>query len=304
LTVLYSKKNIIDEFVQNAPIILDGAWGTQLQSYGLKSGECPDSWNITYPERVGDLAAQYIKAGSEIILTNTFRSNRSALQSYGLEHKIKEINQRGVQIAREASKGKAKIFASIGPCEKLFMESNYDSKELYEIYSEQINILANENIDGIVIETMMNLKEASSALRAVKDTNLPVVVSFTFNSGKDSDLTVSGETLELIAKELTLLGADVIGANCGAGIEHYISIVKRLQASSHLPLWIKPSAGIPKVVQKKLIYPTTIQIFTEYAYIISQMGVSFIGGCCGTTPEYIKSLSKKLKQKHKKTNRI
>ncbi len=290
--------NIINEIIQNAPIILDGAWGTQLRSYGLKSGECPDSWNITYPERVGDLVAKYIKAGSEIILTNTFRSNRSALQSYGLEYKIKEINKNGVKIAKEASKGKTKIFASIGPCEKLFMESIYDPAELYEIYSEQINVLANESIDGIVIETMINRKEAASALRAVKTTNLPVVVSFTFNSGKNTELTISGETPEQIAKELTLLGADVIGANCGIGIEHYISIVKRLQANSHLPIWIKPSAGIPKVIHKKLIYPTTIQIFLEYAYILSKLKVSFIGGCCGTTPEYIKSIAKKLKPKH------
>ncbi|MBI4811646.1 MAG: homocysteine S-methyltransferase family protein [Ignavibacteriales bacterium] len=288
---------IIKDLISEAPVITDGAWGTQLQLCGLRPGECPDSWNLKYPDRVRDVASAYINAGSQIILTNTFRSNRLALQSYGLEKKIKEINLKGVRISREVSKGRSKVFASVGPCAKLFMQNIYEPEELFDVYNEQIEILAEAGADSILLETMTNLAEVKIALRASKKTNLPVVVSISFDSGRDADLTIAGESPELIAKELTLEGADVIGANCGAGIEHYISIVKRLRACTDLPLWIKPSAGIPKVVQNKIVYSTPVKIFLEYAVALSRLHVSFIGGCCGTTPEYIQAIHHSMKKK-------
>lgn len=287
-------KKIIEELLKAGTVITDGSWGTQLQEKGLGLNECPDSWNITHPDKVEEVARSYVEAGSRVILTNTFRSNRIALEGFGLEEKVKEINSAGVAISKKAAGDKAFVFASIGPSGKMLMTGDVTEEHLYEVFKEQADAIKDAGADGIVIETMSDLEEAKTALRAVRETGLPVVVSMVFDSGKSKEYTMMGQSPEEAAKVLASEGADVIGANCGQGIEGFTNICKRLKASTNLPLWIKPNAGLPEFIENKAVYLTSADEFVEYIPELLDSGADFIGGCCGTNPGFIKEISKTI----------
>ena len=289
--------DILKNILADGLVITDGAWGTRFQEFGLKSGECQDEWNVSHPKIVEKISRSYIEAGSKIILTNTFRSNRFSLQSYGLANKCREINQTGAKISINSAKGHAYVFGSMGPSGKLFSAQFIGEQELFDIFSEQALYLKYAGVDAIMIESMPDLMEAITALNAAKSTGLPVGVSMVFDAGREKDLTMMGNTPEQAARELTAAGAHIIGANCGIGIEGYIPILKRLRASTDKPIWIKPSAGVTNLVRGNIVYSTTPHNFTEYAKVLTTLGVNFIGGCCGTTQEYIKLLTKLLKPK-------
>ena len=286
---------IIEELLKSGKVITDGSWGTQLQEKGLGINECPDSWNITHPEKVEEVAKSYVEAGSKVILTNTFRSNRIALDGFGLGDEVKEINKAGVEISKRAAGGKAYVFASVGPSGKILMTGDITGDQLYECFREQVNALKDAGADGIVIETISDLEEAKIALRAAKETGLPVIVSMAFDSGKDRAYTFMGHSPEETAKVLTNEGADVIGANCGQGIEGFTNICKRLRASTSLPIWIKPNAGLPEIKNGKAFYSTTAEKFAEYIPELLNSGADFIGGCCGTDPGFIKAIAGRIK---------
>ncbi len=289
-------KKIIKELLGPGTVITDGSWGTQLQEKGLGLNECPDSWNLTHPDKVGEVARSYVEAGSRVILTNTFRSNRIALEDFGLEEKVKEINQAGVEISKQAAGDEAYVFASIGPSGKLLMTGDVTEEQLYEVFKEQADAIKDAGSDGIVIETMSDLAEAKAALRAAKETGLPIVVSMVFDSGKNKEYTMMGQSPEQIASELTVEGADVLGANCGQGIDGFTNICKRLKVSTKLPIWIKPNAGLPEVHDSKAIYETSAKEFAEYIPDLLDSGADFVGGCCGTSPDFIKEISKLIKK--------
>ncbi|MBP1657500.1 MAG: 5-methyltetrahydrofolate--homocysteine methyltransferase [Bacteroidetes bacterium] len=281
--------------LRSTPVLTDGAWGTQLQALGLRAGECPDAWNLTHPEQVRQVARLYVDAGSAVILTNTFRSNRIALEGFGLADKVVDINTSGVRISREAAAGRALIFASIGPTGKMLMTEEVTPDEMLAAFTEQAAALASAGADALVIETMSDLEEAKLAVQAARTTGLPVVASMVFDSGKDKDRTMMGSTPEQVAEELAAAGADVIGANCGLGMEGYIPIARRLRAATHLPIWIKPNAGLPEMVEGKVTYRTTPEEFARQAAALRDAGVAFVGGCCGTSPQFVHALSTMLR---------
>ncbi len=287
---------VIRELLSSGTVITDGSWGTQLQEKGLGLNECPDSWNLTHPGQVEEIARSYVEAGSKVILTNTFRSNRIALEGFGLDDKVREINTAGVAISKKAAGNKAYIFASIGPSGKLLMTGDVTEEQLYEIFKEQADAIKDAGADGIVIETMSDLAEAKTALKAAKETGLPVVVSMVFDSGRNKEHTMMGQSPEEIALELTKEGADVIGANCGQGIEGFTNICKRLKVSTNLPIWIKPNAGLPEMHDGKAVYQTSAGEFAEYIPDLLDSGADFIGGCCGTNPDFIKEISKTIEK--------
>ena len=288
-------KKIIEELIASGTVITDGSWGTQLQEKGLGLNECPDSWNLTHPDKVEEVARSYVEAGSRVILTNTFRSNRIALEGFGLEDKVDEINKAGVGISRRATGSKAYVFASIGPSGKMIMTGDVTDEQLYEVFKEQVEAIEDAGADGIVIETMSDLAEARAALKAAKETGLPVVVSMVFDSGKNKEFTMMGNSPEEIAQVLTDEGADVIGANCGQGIEGFTNICKRLKVSTSLPIWIKPNAGLPELIEGRAVYQTSAPEFAEYIPELLDSGADFVGGCCGTSPGFIKEISKTIK---------
>ncbi len=257
-------KKIIEKLLGSGTIVTDGSWGTQLQEKGLGLNECPDSWNLTHPVLVEEVARSYVEAGSRVILTNTFRSNRIALEGFGLEDKVRELNIAGVEISKRAAGNSAYVFASMGPCGRMLMTGDVTEEQLWEVFKEQADAVKEAGADGIVIETMSDLAEAKIALRAARESGLPVVVSMVFDSGRNKEYTMMGQSPENIALELADEGADVIGANCGQGIEGFTNICKRLKVSTNLPIWIKPNAGLPELRDNKPFYETSAKEFAEY----------------------------------------
>jgi len=280
----------LQEIVALRPVITDGAWGTQLQAKGLSQGACPDQLNLTKPEWVEQVARSYIDAGSNIILTNTFGANSIILEKYGLREKTFDINRAGASISKAAAAAKAFVFGSIGPSGKMLLMGEVTEDALKDAFSEQAAGLAEGGADAIIVETMSDLEEAKIALASAKATGLPVFVSMVFDSGKDKDRTLMGTTIEDAASVLEEAGADGIGANCGSGIESYIPVAKRLRAATNLPVWIKPNAGLPEIIDGNIVYTITPAAFASHAKTIIDAGVDFIGGCCGTAPDFIKSL--------------
>jgi methionine synthase I (cobalamin-dependent) len=290
-------KPFLEELLRDHPIITDGAWGTQIQNLGLQAGACPDAWNLENPEAIEKIARSYVEAGSRIILTNTFGASRSMLDRHGLADKAAAINRAGAEISCRAAMEKAYVFGSVGPTGKMLFTGEIGETELSEAFEEQAMALAEGGVHGIVIETMSELDEAKLALRAARKTGLPVVVSMVYDSGQEYDRTMMGTTPEEAAQQLKNEGADVIGANCGMGIEFILTVCKRLRAVTDLPVWIKPNAGLPEYVNGKVIYNITPAQFATYARKVRDAGANFIGGCCGTSPDFIRELKISLGKK-------
>ncbi len=288
--------SFIQELVATGPVLTDGAWGTQLQARGLAVGEFPDAWNLTHPERVAEVARAYVQAGSQVILTNTFGANRIRLREQALEGSLEEINTRGVRLSKKAADGQARVFASVGPSGKLLLSGEVTAEELRAAFAEQARALAEAGADALVVETMADLEEAKLAVSAARETGLPVIACMVFDSGKDKDRTMMGNTPEQAAKALTEAGADVIGANCGQGIAGFIPICRRLRAATDRPLWMKANAGLPTMVAGRAQYSTQPEEFAGFVPELVRAGAGFVGGCCGTSPEFIAAVHRTLKR--------
>jgi 5-methyltetrahydrofolate--homocysteine methyltransferase len=286
----------IADLLAAGPVTTDGAWGTELQARGLGLGEFPDLWNLTRPERVLEVARAYVEAGSQVILTNTFGANRIRLGENGAADKMEEVNVRGVEISRQAAGQRARVFASIGPTGKLLMSGEVTAEELRSAFAEQARALAKGGADALVVETMSDLEEATLAVSAAKETGLPVVVCMVFDSGKDKDRTMMGTTPEQAAQALSSAGADVIGANCGQGITGFFPICRRMRTATTLPIWMKPNAGLPTVVDGRAVYSAKPEEFAGYMPELLKLGASFVGGCCGTSPAFLAAVSKTVRK--------
>jgi len=286
---------LIQQLLAKGPVLTDGAWGTQLQARGLAPGEVPDLWNLTHPEKVAEVARAYVEACSQVILTNTFGGNRFHLAEAGAADKVKDINEAGARISREVAGSRAFVFASIGPSGKMLMAGDVTEDGLRAAFAEQAEALARGGVNALVVETMSDLAEAKIAIAAAKTTGLPVVGSMVFDSGKDKDRTMMGATPEQAAACLVEAGADVVGSNCGQGIAGFVKICARLKAAAAgRPIWIKANAGLPQMKDGKASYNTTPQQFADYAPALLEAGAGFIGGCCGTAPDFIRALRLKL----------
>ncbi|MGA2660083.1 MAG: homocysteine S-methyltransferase family protein [Verrucomicrobiota bacterium] len=285
---------LIQQLLAQGPVITDGAWGTELQARGLSLGEFPDAWNLTHPERVAEVARAYVEAGSQIILTNTFGANRIRLGDHAAAGNVPEINRRGVEISRAAAAGRARVFASIGPTGKLLMSGDVTRDALRDAFAEQASALAEAGADGLVVETMSDLDEAVLAIEAARQTGLPVVACMVFDSGKDKDRTMMGTTPEQAAKTLTQAGAEVIGANCGQGIAGFVALARRLRAATGCPLWLKPNAGLPIMVDGRAQYNAAPEEFAGYVPQLVELGAAFVGGCCGTRPDFVTAIRRQL----------
>lgn len=285
---------LIRRLLAEGTIITDGAWGTELMKRGLKKGECPEFWNIEHPEKVEDIPRQYIAAGSRIVLTNTFGANRFILEKHKLADKVREINDAGVKISKKAAGDKACVFASMGPSGKMIIMKQVSADELEDAFTVQAQAIADAGADAIVVETMMDIAEARAAILAAKKTGLPVVACMVFDAGKEKDRTMMGSTPEEVVQKLTAAGADVIGSNCGKGIEGFIPICRRMRAATDLPLWMKANAGMPKVIKGETVYDTTPDQFARFVPELIAAGANFIGGCCGTNPDFIAAIKEKM----------
>jgi 5-methyltetrahydrofolate--homocysteine methyltransferase len=293
--VSLAMQSLIQTMLADAPVITDGAWGTQLQARGLPIGGCPDQWNLSHAGLVEQVPRDYMEAGSQIVLTNTFRANRIALADYALADQAEAICRAGAEISRRAAGDRARVFASMGPSGKMLMAGDVSREQLLEAFREQAQALAAGGADGLVVETMAELDEAVLAIQAAKETGLPVVGCMVFDSGAALDRTMMGVTPEQAAEFLTQAGVDVVGANCGQGIEGYVGICSRLRSATHLPIWIKANAGLPEMVADQVVYKTTAAEFAKYGPALVAAGASFVGGCCGTSPDFIRALCREIR---------
>lgn len=270
------------------PVLTGGAWGTLLQARGLDFGGCPDACNIAYPNVISEIANEYARAGSVIVLTNTFQANRVALMRHNLAEHIGEINRTGVAMARRGVNNCAFIVASVGPIGSKPGERS--EAELEDIYFEQASALEEGQPYGFVVETMVSAAELRAALSAVHNFGRLVVASIAIGIGKTPDRLLSGEPLEEAIRIAEEGGADVVGLNCmeASVIQSYLP---RLRAATTLPLWLKPNLGYPHLYEGKAVYHMTPDEFTESVMPLISGGAAFIGGCCGTTPAHLQTLA-------------
>ena len=273
-------------------LISDGAWGTELAKLGLQPGDAPELLNLNNPQIVTTVARSYVDAGADIILSNTFGASPFKLSKVNLADKTAELNRLGVALSRQAAGNNALVFASIGPTGE-FMEPLGDKTEdeFISCFAMQATACAEGGADAILIETMTDLAEAKAALKAVRQaTTLPVVVSFTFDKGPKGFATMMGVTPATMATELSKAGADIIGSNCGAGIDNMIIITKELRAHTQLPLWIKANAGLPQLIKGKTVFMETPAQTAARIPELIDAGANIAGGCCGTTPAHISAI--------------
>ncbi|WP_297629753.1 homocysteine S-methyltransferase family protein [uncultured Clostridium sp.] len=287
--------NLLDEI-----IVFDGAMGTMLQKNGLKLGEFPEKLNIENKELIINIHKEYIKAGADIITTNTFGANRLKLKNQ--KYSVEDIIRKGIENAKEGSKNtKVKIALDIGPIGELLKPmGTLDFEEAIEIFKEQIKVGVEAGVDLILIETMTDLYEMKAAVLAAKEeSNLPVFATMTFE--KDGR-TFTGCTPESMCLTLEGLGVDVLGVNCSLGPKELKSIIKSIVKTTNLPIMIQPNAGLPQMIDGETKFLITSDEFSNIISEYVDLGVSVIGGCCGTTPEFIEKL-KKIKESKKRVIR-
>lgn len=282
------------------PILSDGAMGTLLHERGISFDTCFDELNITQPAVIAGIHREYIEAGSQIILTNTFGANLIKLRRHGLGDHVKAINSAGVNLARQvvaASDKRVLVAGDVGPLGvRLAPFGRVQATEACSVFIEQIAALYEAGIDLLVIETFTDLFEMREAIMAAREVNaeLPLVASMTFTR---DDRTLLGDSPGKVAHVLADFGADVIGINCSGGPNQLLRIMKEMRTSEPKALfWLKPNAGWPEQVGGRIFYPASAEYFGDYARSFWWAGASVIGGCCGTTPEHIKVMHKCLQK--------
>lgn len=287
-------KPSLRERIGNETLLIDGAWGTQMQARGLPQGESAERWNLERPDDVQAVAAAYIAAGSDAILTNTFCGSRIMLERHGLADQTAEINRRGAEHSRAAAGDDHYVLGSMGPTGELLLMSTYSESDLTDLFQEQADALAEGGVDGFVLETMAALDEVECAATAAARTGLPFILSMVYDSGPQKNRTMMGTAPAEEAETAERLGAVAVGANCGVGIEEVLPILEELSQATSLPLWIKPNAGLPRMENGQSVYDATSEDFAQQAVKCVRRGASCIGGCCGTSPEFIQAIRNAL----------
>lgn len=274
-------------------LLCDGAMGTLLMERGLPPGECPESMNLSRPAVLEEIARLYLEAGADIIQANTLGGSPIKLAMYGLEEKTEEINTVAVRAVRTVVGDRVYIYGSVGPCG--LMLKPYGEAELEAVrcsFVRQIRALVAAGIDVLCIETMMDLGEcclAIEAARAVSST-LPIMATMTFDRTPRGFFTIMGVDIPTAAAGLAAAGADVIGSNCGSGIESMIDIAGAFAACTTRPLIFQPNAGLPRAVDGGTVYDETPEFMASKARGLIEAGAAIIGGCCGTTPEHVRAM--------------
>jgi 5-methyltetrahydrofolate--homocysteine methyltransferase len=290
-------------------LFADGAMGTMLQAKGLKSGECPEEWNITYKEEVQNIHRAYLGAGSDIILTNTFGGNYFKLKKRGLQDRVGEFNLAAAQLAREAISNyqsrsafrQARYVAGdIGPTGEFAKPvGDFDPQDFYKAFKEQILVLVEGGVDLIIIETMSALEEVEAALRAAREnTKLPLISSMSFSSGQRGFRTIMGVSVEGAVEGMLKSGADVIGANCGDIEPDQMSeLISQMRKHTKSYLIAQSNAGRPKLIRGETVFDESAEEMAQSIPKLIEAGVNIIGGCCGTTPGHLSKMVEKARKR-------
>ena len=287
-------KNEFRQFIDNGPIILDGATGTNLMDAGMPIGVCPEAWILEHKEVLLKLQREYVEAGTNIVYAPTFTGNRIKLEEYNLADRIVEINTELVKLSREAVAGKALVAGDMTMTgQQLFPLGELMFEELVEVYKEQAAILDEAGVDLFVVETMMSLQECRAAVFAIKEvSDKPIMVTLTYN---EDGRTLFGTPPEAAVVVLQSLGVDVIGINCSTGPMEMVEPVEIMAKYATIPILAKPNAGLPELIGRETVYKMTPEEFAEAGAALVKAGAALVGGCCGTRPDHIKALSDKVK---------
>ena len=277
------------------PLILDGANGTELQKRGYDSSVCTESWVLDHPDVLKGLQREYVEAGSNVIYSPTFGANRIKLEENGIFNQVADYNKRLVALSKEVANeaGNVLVAGDIASTGKFIAPlGELTFNDLYDLYHEQAEALEEAGVDLFVIETLMTIPDARAALLAVKDvSDKPVLVSFTCD---ENGKTLTGTDICAALVIVQAMGADAFGLNCSTGPDDMLPLIERIHEETDLPLIAKPNAGLPKVRAGKTCYDCPPEEFASYAEKFASHGVRYLGGCCGTTPEYICKIKKAL----------
>jgi len=286
------------DFIQTHKVaLLDGAMGTELDKRGLMSRS---QNNLINPEVVLEIHREYAQCGCHILTTNTLTMNRIYLETHHLNVGVKEVNQAGAQLAGQAAGKNQYVLGDISSTGQLLEPyGTYKKSEFYDSFKEQAEILAKARVDGFIIETMFDLREALCALRACKENfPLPVIVSMAFAIETKGGRTIMGNTAEECATKLTDAGADVIGVNCGKLDPSQMAVVvSLLKSATSLPILAQPNAGKPKLVNNQTVFDMSPKDFVVGIAKCLNAGAHLVGGCCGTSPKHIRAVANMLKEK-------
>jgi len=304
-------KDSLLKLISEEYVVLDGGMGTFLQDKGLTSGDLPEEWNISHPDVIKKIHLDYLIAGAQIIETNTFGASPIKLEMNNKENLTKDFNIKASEIAIDALKtfrdlkeipGNERkenrfISGSIGPSGKI-LGMDINKSRVEKSYAMQGKILAESGVNLFNVETMLDLNESVLAVKTLKkETNLPVFATLVFNKTKKGDLrTLFGNTIPDVVNRLIEAGADAMGANCGL-IDDYIEVIKRMKNLTDYPLVIFPNAGLPKLKDNRTYFEQTPEFMIDFLDKEIEAGATIIGGCCGTTPNYVEMIAERIKHK-------
>ncbi len=288
-------RKTLDLLLKEKIVILDGATGTNLQKMGMPGDVCPEKWIIEHPETIQELQRRYVDAGCDMVYAPTFSANSIKLKEYGLESQVEEINQRLVQLSREAVGEDILIAGDMtmtGQQLKPMGDLTFD--ELMDCYEEQAKAIAGAGVDVFVVETMMNLQETRAAVLAIqKVCEIPVMVTMTFDANGHTLYGTDGVTALIT---LQSLGIAAFGMNCSSGPEHMGPMLEAMAPYAQIPLIVKPNAGLPEYVDGKTVFSMEPEAFARESAVLIRKGALMVGGCCGTTPEHIRCLAQAAEQ--------
>jgi 5-methyltetrahydrofolate--homocysteine methyltransferase len=290
-------KLLRDRLEAGEVVVADGAMGSLLFERGLDSGACPEAWNREHPEHLEEIARLYFEAGAEIVQTNTFGGSPPKLAYYDLDGQTEELNVLAVEAVRRVVGSNAFVSGSCGPTGKTLKPyGDTDPEVLAEAFARQTRALVGAGVDVLCVETMTDLTEATLAVQAARaavadaDRDVPVMATMTFDPTPRGFYTIMGVDVATAAAELAEAGADVVGSNCGNGIEIMVEIAREFRRHTTLPLLIQSNAGLPRPEGDGVVYPETPEFMAGKVSELLDAGVSILGGCCGTTPAHIRAI--------------
>lgn len=287
------------ELAKQRILYLDGATGTNLQRAGMPTGVCPEQWILEHQEVMEDLQRRYVEVGTDILYAPTFSGNRIKLREYGLEEQGRKINIRLTEISKRVARQASRTVFVAGDLtmtgEQLYPMGTLLFEELVEVYKEQIGYLNEAGVDLLVVETMMSLQETRAAVLAARECcDLPVMVTLTF---QEDGRTLFGTDAATAVIVMQSLGADAVGVNCSAGPDAMVPIIKQMRRYATVPLIAKPNAGMPEINEEgQTVYDMDADTFAGYMRELVEAGASIVGGCCGTTPEFIQRVQEETQQ--------
>jgi len=276
-------------------LVGDGAWGTQLMQRGLPADQPPEWFALEKPETIEEVARLYVEAGADLVTTDTFGGTSFRLRLHGLDGERERVNRQAVEAVKRAVGGRSLVSGSVGPSGRLLEPIGDTSPDaVEEAFAEQIAALASAGADVLCVETMGDLTEATRAVKAARSVapGVPVMATMTFEPTPRGYFTVMGVSVEKAVAGLEAAGADVVGSNCGTGIGDMVGVARQMVRATRLPLIIQPNAGLPESRDGAVVYNETPEAMAARVPELLDLGVSIVGGCCGTAPEHIRAIRK------------